>query len=384
MNSSSGGFFQVPASLVERQGQLTHAEVSLALIVLREGGLGSTVKVSDTKWLAWTGLSPRAKEYAIAGLREKCLRVVGRGDTAKFAFDRSAWARFVLEPAAARARTNGRATTSRPVHADCKDRGCALLAREALSGQLPTDTAQPVAQSTAEYSARLKSEKTVKPLSLTQIAQPVAAAAAEMWAGALGALRTLFPAVGLAFLGLLVAAARRRYPDVTDTELVEAVGLAWRSKHSIQRGEGLFLATVPDALDAIRRRAPVATPPAAAEMPTERARDMLHAARDWIAASGVVAPSVASEIQHTLALLGSGARIELIDTALVGLERRVSDLVIASDPALARRIQSEAEADLSAAVPGGGNLMPARRAELMELFRNRAALRAAGLSLSLF
>ena len=51
--------------------------------------------VPDETWQRWTGLSPRAKEYAIAGLKEKGLDIDGRGDTMKLRFERSAWQKFV-------------------------------------------------------------------------------------------------------------------------------------------------------------------------------------------------------------------------------------------------------------------------------------------------
>ncbi len=90
------GDFVVPNSLVENLALLTHAETAFMLIVLRRGGRAEGCVISDRNWQAWTGLKARAKEYAIKGLKEKGLRVLGRGDKAVYSVALSQWHNFVL------------------------------------------------------------------------------------------------------------------------------------------------------------------------------------------------------------------------------------------------------------------------------------------------
>ncbi len=68
----TAGYFKCPNSLAENQGLLTPAEKAFALIVFRREGAWP---VSDKHWHEWTGLEPRIKLNAIAGLRKKGLRV---------------------------------------------------------------------------------------------------------------------------------------------------------------------------------------------------------------------------------------------------------------------------------------------------------------------
>jgi hypothetical protein len=225
------------------------------------------VSVSDRNWTAWTGLSPRAKEYAIAGLRKKCLRVDGRGDTAKYYFERPAWEDFVRAAEPSRPRTAGRKAGVDPkqgakVHPSCRERGCALLDAERASGLslVPaTANAQPVAQTDVQVgvqnSVHGDSQKAT-PLLLTQIAQPVAQVAGGIeaaWLQTLAAMRAVFPLVGVAFLVRLLAVVRALFADIDDSQLARAVALAWERKKRFQRSEGLFLATVPEVLGELRR-----------------------------------------------------------------------------------------------------------------------------------
>jgi hypothetical protein len=247
--SLTRGYSEIPNSLIENQSAFTHAELALALIVLRRGGAGdTTVTVSDRNWQGWTGLSARQKEYAIAGLKQKCLNVAGRGETARYSFRPDTWENFVRTADRSKPRTAGRKPVSpKPgakVHPDCRERGCALLAQEAAAGGTPV--AQPVARS--------QSSKPINLLPASRIAQPVAQAvdaAEQVWTKTLAAIRSVFPIVGVAFLLRLLGVVRAKFAAVTDAQLAEAVAAAYHEKRLSQKSEGLFLLTVPEALAAI-------------------------------------------------------------------------------------------------------------------------------------
>jgi hypothetical protein len=285
------GYFTVPNSFVENQALMTRAECVLSLIVLRRGGVDDRgVTVSDRNWTSWTGLSPRLKEYAEAGLKEKKTLVVdGRGKSAKYAFNRSGWDHFVMHAQRSKpARTHDpkRAQRSKPgltVHPDCNGKGCALLAAERQNEESlvsTTQLAQPVAQTMGvrpvENSWQGVSSSTVtipppnvsSPAFATQLAQPVAQitdAAAQVWAATLRILQSCFPLAGVAFLVRLVAVVRALFPDVQDAELARAVEFAWNLKKHKQTDEGMFLQTVPEALGHLRHKpAPRESPPSGA------------------------------------------------------------------------------------------------------------------------
>jgi hypothetical protein len=248
--SLTRGYSEIPNSLVENQSAFTHAELALALIVLRRGGAGdSTVTVSDRTWQGWTGLSPRQKEYAIAGLKQKCLNVAGRGETARYSFRPDTWETFVRTADRSKPRTAGRKPVNpKPgakIHPDCRERGCALLAKEAAAGGVT----QPV--------ARVGSLKPINLLPASPITQPVAQmtdAAEQVWTKTLAAIRSVFPLVGLAFLLRLLGVVRSKFAEVNDSQLAEAVAVAYREKQRFQKNEGLFLLTVPEALAAIMKQ----------------------------------------------------------------------------------------------------------------------------------
>jgi len=308
------GFSQVPNSLIENQALLTRPELSLSLIVVRRGGVDeTTVPVSDDNWIAWTGLSPRAKEYAEAGLRKKgTLEVVGRGKGARYSFKRNGWNHFVSHSERTKPHTEGRklepAGAGRSVHQACAD-GCAML-RAAQMGLkqlfVPSD-AQPVAQtfghdepstncdqsgpdsSTVSVVDLVQSwpPKRIKPSDSSPVAQPVAQSsdpAEQIWSKALGVLRAIFPLVGVAFLVRLVAVCRAVFAQVTDEQLARAIGVAWSHKRPVQKTEGLFLLTVPEALARIVHE----RPPDAAGPPgiREGAVRMLESCADALSAHG--------------------------------------------------------------------------------------------------
>ncbi len=308
------GYFTVPNSFVENQALLTRAESVLSLIVLRRG---DGKPISDTHWTNWTGLEPRMKDYAEAGLKKKgTLTIEGRGKSARYAFSRSGWEDFVTHAERAKPRTHGRVVTGKTpkpgalIHPECRERGCALLAaaKVAENGETlisTTQFAQPVAQTAASANADcigpvsstvklpvllsgparsdLSAQKSVgqngsRPLVVTKLAQPVARiteAAAQVWGATFQALKAAFPLVDVAFLVRLVSVIRALFPDVQDTELARAVGFAWEQKRSIQKTEGLFLATVPHALGHLRHKpAPRESPPSGVY---EGARKILRA-----------------------------------------------------------------------------------------------------------
>jgi len=126
--SATQGYFQVPNSVAENQALLTPAEKAMLLIILRRGHAATC---SDDHWKAWTGLDPKMKRHAINGLKAgKGLRQYGRGDRARFSFDRSAWDGWVrTRPRHEKARTAGRSksVTAKPgqqIHPECRERGC--------------------------------------------------------------------------------------------------------------------------------------------------------------------------------------------------------------------------------------------------------------------
>jgi len=288
------GYAQIPNSLIENQSIFTHAELALALIVLRRGGASADVTVSDRNWQSWTGLSPRNKEYALAGLKKKCIQVQGRGDMARYRFERKQLEELVRTTERNRARTTGRSVDPKPgakIHPQCRDRGCALLAagspdETGLTLLPPSANAQRVAQTTSASPASPSlqnppipspGQKKLTPVLLTPNAQRVAQTGArveQIWAAALGALRQIYPLIGVAFLVRLVAAVRALFPDVQDAEIAQAIDFAWRQKNRTQKSEALFLLTVPEAIAAIRRR-----PPPAGPSPGMEERVSLHLAR---------------------------------------------------------------------------------------------------------
>lgn len=264
----TGGYSKIPNSLIENQASLTHAELALALIVCRREGQENPVPVSDRNWQSWTGLSPRAKEYAAAGLKEKGLAIHGRGDSAKYRFERTKWDDFVRHTERSRPRTKGRKAAVEPkkgakIHPECRERGCALLAADP---EFATSNAQPVAQTdgsqvssqTAGATCVDSTRQRLTLLSPSPIAQRVAQrvtdSAEQVWSKTLAALQIAFPLVGVVFLVRLVAIVRALFVDVTDPELAAAVDFAFRAKQGRQKSEGLFLLTVPDAMRLARSK----------------------------------------------------------------------------------------------------------------------------------
>ena len=203
------GYSQVPNSFIENQWLFTAAERSMLLAVMRRqnNNGGRSITIPDETWTRWTGLEPRTKEAAIAGLRNKGLVVVGRGDSARYNFARDQWERFIRNKAATESykpRTAGRGVNPEPgakIHPECRAGGCRKL-QEAyrdeneaspLFGQNESSPlfviplAQPVAQTPVKNDATqskrrqaenrsgpLLGQNDSSPLPSSPLAQPVA------------------------------------------------------------------------------------------------------------------------------------------------------------------------------------------------------------------
>ena len=321
---TTGGWAPIPVSLIENLGLLPHGELALALVVLRRGGDG--VPISDRNWSAWTGLSPRLKEMAMKGLRDKGLTVNGRGDHARFSWDQQRWTGYVrTAPESTKPRTAGRQVDPKPgakVHPECREHGCAMVRAECAAGGLTlvtaTPNAKPVSQTTTEPAAAVTIPQNnqhtgIKPVAPTPNAKRVSQTdTPELWAQTLSTLQKLFPLVTFLFLVQLLAKVRAGLGSgaavLTDSELAQAVELAWREKAEVQKREGLFLETVPRAVLLIRQRAAAAaaSPPVNQLERQARARDKI--ASD-LAARGVGDGPQARVFQET------AAKIRAVDLA---------------------------------------------------------------------
>ena len=269
-------------TLVEHQSLLTPAEFRLGLCIVRRGGHREGVTISDKTWREWTGLDPRSKEMAARGLQKKCFHVNGRGQMAKYSFDGQMWLDFAGQAPKHRPRTEGRRVdpkTAQKIHPDCRERGCQMLDADS--------NAKPVSRNgVVESGSSCQGSKRLSIVPAIQNAKRVSQNSLEsvgvMWASTLAALQSIFPLVGLAFLARLVVVVSALFADLTDTELAQAVGFAWRQKKAGQKSEGLFLLTVPEAVGALRR----ARLPAGKGRPPDTIADVLERARDVIGARG--------------------------------------------------------------------------------------------------
>jgi len=257
------GFFQVPHSFAENQAALIPAERALALIILRravnEKGFtdmnGTAPPISKETWVEWTGLKPRQLGYAIEGLREKGLEVNGHGRKATFSWDWSRWNKAlqnreqIVSPNADPKRKEREARAGAKVHEECHDHGCAML----RDGQCPGDSAQ----STAELPEGPKRSSGLFLTRITQsTAQTVEQATEKAWAATMQALCSFFPLIGLLFLNRILHLVRAVFPDVTDSELAEALRM---STIPNQKSEGFWVTPVGSerlirSLKLIRRR----------------------------------------------------------------------------------------------------------------------------------
>lgn len=241
------GTFEAPRSLIENASLFTHAELLLALMIHRiPADQNSPASISDSTWQKWTGLKPRMKEMAIKGLQTKGLEIRGRGAKARFYWDEQRWTNYIREHSPLeKARTEGRkksvpAKAGMQIHPDCALKGCQHLC--------DTQACEP---------AKVVS---IRPQNEPKNAQPVAQTACnpqilknrerkgEDWSLSLSTLQNFFPATDSTFLQKLLTAARNRVAQFTDEQLSQAIRAA---RHPRQRSEGLFLQTVPGALQAV-------------------------------------------------------------------------------------------------------------------------------------
>jgi hypothetical protein len=281
--SATQGYAQIPNSVIENQSLFPPAELRLVLIVCRRG----ENTVSDEHWTKWTGLDKRVKDMAIRGLREKGLRVTGRGDRAKYSFDRNAcdsWVR--AQSLRHRARTAGRkpsapSVTAKPnmqVHPECRERGCGRLCESAVIPFPAPQVEKPVSQTelekpvktgknpeppderraTEDHSDIGASRPTreapdfEKPFSQTS-SQSKENKQPQNFTLTLEAIRRYFPHVGPEFVEKLrVACIQFGVRDYTDAQLASAVHAARKDRRN-QETEGLFLHTVPPRLAAAKK-----------------------------------------------------------------------------------------------------------------------------------
>lgn len=143
---------------------MTPAELAFVLIVLRGGSARKTV--SDEQWTNWTGKDPKMKQFAIRGLREKGLKIEGKGNKAQYDFDRDTYTSWVSNHRhSERVKTTGRSkTVTAPagmrIHPDCEGGGCQKLCEPAakadvisISSAPATEDWKPVSNSQAEPEA---------------------------------------------------------------------------------------------------------------------------------------------------------------------------------------------------------------------------------------
>lgn len=324
----TAGYATIPNSLIENQSRLTHAELALALIVLRRGGQVEPKPVSDSNWQNWTGLSPRLKEYAISGLKSKGLQVEGRGESARFGWRRQAWESYVRTAEQSRPRTAGRiksqpAPKGARMHPTCAGTGCAML-----------HNAQPVAQTPAKPPSR---SNTLTLLPASSLAQPVAQTLAEVWAQTLGAVQALFPLAGVAFLVRLIAVVSALFRDVNDEEVAAAVRLAYSQKRAQQKSEGLFLFTVPEAIAALRKVPKQTAPPI--ENCAGRAEGLLLRVLGAVRARGVPFAKHAAALEQLAAEVQRGGpeltieRVEALEAAMQAQSIAITETAIDTLPA---------------------------------------------------
>lgn len=261
--------------LVEHRYLFTPAEFTLGMCVVHRGGHRAIKSgkatdgvISDKTWENWTGLDPRSKELATRGLVKKGFRIEGRGSRSRFIFSDKDWAEYVEQAHEARRaetlerpRTEGRRVDPKPqqkIHPECRESGCALLRRDSISLVPATQDAKPVSHSAgSDDGKRDSASKQIIPLPAIKNAKRVSQTAgdlAQLWGATLAALREYFPLVGLAFLARLLAAIAGMFAGLTDSELAQAVHFAWKNKSGRQQSEGLFILTIPEAIQALRRR----------------------------------------------------------------------------------------------------------------------------------
>lgn len=295
-------YFKAPNDFVEHMYLLTDAEVRLALMVLRRNG----ISISDSVWENWSGRSARHKLNALHGLRAKnVIKLHGRGHSARFEFDAPGWSHYWSSCGrpTEKPRTFGRGPTIKtPIaraHPDCIAGGCQMARRqESLSPLNLVELRKPVsdsadikidvvdqAKSVADDSGRRleqnlhqydavsadvsgsnqAEQKQVKPLPSTKFRKPVSnsgqtqgkprkrkpitppktiAESNRDWPLATAQL-VVFGQTALSFLVVLIPLLLSEFPDLTDSELADAMKQGAKPG---MKGPGLWKYTVPDYL----------------------------------------------------------------------------------------------------------------------------------------
>jgi len=282
--------------LVQNQAGFTHAELRCALIAVRRGAHTHPVQISDSNWEDWTGLDARSKERALKGLMKKGFDVQGRGNRTMVALNRERWqdwsSHWSRQANPERPRTEGRPVDPPKVHPDC-EHGCALLKNGPKLVNAPTATpnATRVSQTSTGEGRGVGGTETgtndgrggLSIVPAIKNATRVSRIGIETaWAMTLAALQALMPSIGGSFLFLLISTIAGMFEGLTDSEVAEAVRFAGlkRDKHGkvIQASAGLFLWTVPGAIEAIRRRkAAEPEPSPGADRNLERTASVLRA-----------------------------------------------------------------------------------------------------------
>jgi len=138
-HSPNSNFFDNFNAIIENQRVLTSTEFRLAMILLKRGAHREEVSLSQKTWQEWTGMDVKSRDLAIRGLTKKGFHSEGRGDRARFRFDRGAWATTCrTADKSFRPKVEQKRQPAKPgqmIHPECRERGC-YMARQAEEGKL--------------------------------------------------------------------------------------------------------------------------------------------------------------------------------------------------------------------------------------------------------
>lgn len=356
--SATNGFFQMPNSLVENLDLFTPSEVLFVLCLHRRGG---DCTLSDRTWEDWTGMTPRMKDHAIKGLKNKGLKCQGLGSGAKYQFDKDQWNRWMsAQPRRQKAHTAGRsksvtAKAGMQVHPECQEHGCQKLCEDPPKGQV-ISISSAIATQVEKQVSQVESPppKTSPPPRPTF---PLTTAA----------IQKHFPAADSEFVTKLRAVVQDQ--KYTDSQLAEAVHAAHkRNQHS----EGLYLRTVPGALRVVcsRPSAPTAVPSLSPEA--------IKAAINRNAAA--LRKAGYADIADQLSGLDTGD-FDQLENSLTDIEGALIERLYQTTK-LSAALQAELEKELK---PYRAKMSATQLARLEQQFTERKLLEAAGLPrLSLF
>jgi hypothetical protein len=138
-HSPNSNFFDNFNAIIENQRVLTPTEFRLAMILLKRGAHREEVSLSQKTWQEWTGMDVKSRDLAIRGLTKKGFHSEGRGDRARFRFDRGAWATTCRTvDKSFRPKVEQKRQPAKPgqmIHPECRECGC-YMARQAEEGKL--------------------------------------------------------------------------------------------------------------------------------------------------------------------------------------------------------------------------------------------------------